>query len=668
LPEQAEDVNDPERLEAAETHSTSTPAKDGRVLPASVLEQAPVALFVVEGPDLVFRFANARYRAFLPGLDLIGQPVRTLFPELESQGIPALLEEVYRTGEPRVGHAVPVQYAHEGTMRTGRFDFTYTPLRDPEGSVAGVIATVSEVTKEAEAEEALRESEARYRTFLALSSEGVWRFDTHHPVDTTLPAAEQVEAFYREGVLAECNVAFARMYGYERPEELVGTRLPDMMPQDDPRNVAYLTAFVEAGYRLSGVESYELDREGRPRVFENAIVGEVQDGFLVRAWGTQRDVTERVWAEEARRESEARFRAVFENATVGLVLVSDEGYYLDANPAFCTLVGRPREAVVGQPSSSFIPPEMIAARDHIREELAQAGRWQGEFPLVRPDGVTVHAEWSVATYPMAGVRLAAAMDVTARRTAEAALREFNATLEARVQARTAELERSNRDLQSFAQVASHDLQEPLRKIQSFADLLQQDHAPALDEDGQRYVARIRDAAARMNHLMHALLGYARVATKARPFEPVDLGQTLATVHEDVEVRLRETGGRVEVSGPLPTVEGDPVQMHQLLLNLIGNALKFHREGVPPVVRVQAVQTRRHVQLVVEDNGIGFDARFADRIFEPFHRLQGRGQYEGSGMGLAIVRRIVERHGGTITAESTPGEGSRFTLVLPTTGA
>jgi signal transduction histidine kinase len=145
---------------------------------------------------------------------------------------------------------------------------------------------------------------------------------------------------------------------------------------------------------------------------------------------------------------------------------------------------------------------------------------------------------------------------------------------------------------------------------------------------------------------------------------VDLNATLQAVLSDLDVRLSETGGRVEAPAPLPTVDADPVQMHQLLLNLIGNALKFHREDVPPLVTVTAAHTREGLRLSVEDNGIGFDNRHAERIFAPFQRLHARGEYEGTGMGLAIVRRIVERHGGAITAESTPNEGSRFELTLP----
>jgi signal transduction histidine kinase len=170
----------------------------------------------------------------------------------------------------------------------------------------------------------------------------------------------------------------------------------------------------------------------------------------------------------------------------------------------------------------------------------------------------------------------------------------------------------------------------------------------------------------MHTLINDLLTFSRVTSKAQPFVPVDLGQIAHEVLSDLEVRVQQTGGRVEV-GSLPTLDADPLQMRQLLQNLIGNGLKFHRAGVPPVVEVRASSTggdRPGVRLEVEDNGIGFDTKYLDRIFTPFQRLHGRTEYEGTGMGLAVCRRIVERHGGTITAESAPGEGAKFTVELP----
>ncbi len=270
------------------------------------------------------------------------------------------------------------------------------------------------------------------------------------------------------------------------------------------------------------------------------------------------------------------------------------------------------------------------------------------------------------------------------------LQKLNANLEARVDERTDELstaienlrdevderrhaqfemsrlnrllESRNRELQDFAHVASHDLQEPLRKILSFSALLRSEYGDALGDDNF-YVERIQDAAERMFNLIRDLLEFSRVASSGEAFTNVDLSDVVAEVLIDLDFRIAETSGRVEAE-ELCTIEADPLQMRQLFQNLIGNGLKFHREGVPPVVKVRSRHDRSACVIEIEDNGIGFDETYLERIFSPFQRLHARAEYAGTGMGLAICRRIVERHGGTLTARSRPGHGSTFVARLP----
>ncbi|MGC3971182.1 MAG: CHASE3 domain-containing protein [Pirellulales bacterium] len=229
---------------------------------------------------------------------------------------------------------------------------------------------------------------------------------------------------------------------------------------------------------------------------------------------------------------------------------------------------------------------------------------------------------------------------------------------------------SNRELEQFASVASHDLQEPLRKIEAFGDRLKSRNMEQLDDNGRDYLERVLVSASRMRSLINDLLNFSRVTTRAQPPQPVNLQTVAEEVTSDLEGRLQQTGGRVEL-GKLPTVEADPTQMRQLLQNLIGNALKFHRPEVPPVVKVNArndlsEKVGPSVVITVEDNGIGFEEVYLDRIFNVFQRLHGRNEYEGTGMGLAIARKIVERHQGTITAHSRLDEGSTFIVTLPLT--
>jgi signal transduction histidine kinase len=229
------------------------------------------------------------------------------------------------------------------------------------------------------------------------------------------------------------------------------------------------------------------------------------------------------------------------------------------------------------------------------------------------------------------------------------------------------LEQSNKELQDFASVASHDLQEPLRKIQAFSDRLRTKCAAALDDVGRDYLDRVQNAAKRMQTLINDLLTFCRITTKAQPFVPTDLKGATLEVISDLEARIEQVGGRVELE-ELPTVDADPLQMRQLMQNLIGNALKYHRPDVTPVVKVSSKplpdESHELCQILVEDNGIGFDEVYTDRIFTIFQRLHGRTEYEGTGVGLAVCRKIAERHGGSITARSRLGEGSSFMVTLP----
>jgi signal transduction histidine kinase len=250
--------------------------------------------------------------------------------------------------------------------------------------------------------------------------------------------------------------------------------------------------------------------------------------------------------------------------------------------------------------------------------------------------------------------------------------------EEKLKAYTLRLEQSNRELQDFASVASHDMQEPLRKIQAFGDRLKLKCAATLPPEGQDYLERMQNAAQRMQVLINDLLAFSRVTTKAQPFVPVSLSTIVHEVLSDLEVRIQQVNAHIEI-GSLPTLAADPLQMRQLLQNLISNALKFHRPEVIPHIQIfsqpchsegmtstiSETEEPTFYQIRVADNGIGFDEKYLDRIFTVFQRLHSRSQYEGTGIGLAICRKIVERHSGQITASSQPGQGTTFIITLPT---
>ena len=234
-----------------------------------------------------------------------------------------------------------------------------------------------------------------------------------------------------------------------------------------------------------------------------------------------------------------------------------------------------------------------------------------------------------------------------------------------------ELSRSNRELEDFAFVASHDLQEPLRKIRAFGDRLRSNYGQLLDKTGADYINRMGNAAERMSNLINDLLEFSRISTRGKPFIAVSLQPVIESIIEDLEISIKESNASI-VLGALPIINADPSQMHHLFINLISNAIKFRQPDIKPVVEIQYCQAEVAMEqwhiITVKDNGIGFEQEFADKIFVPFQRLHARAEYKGTGIGLAICRRIVERHGGKISARSELGHGTLFRIEIPVDNA
>ncbi|MCW2958570.1 MAG: hypothetical protein JWP18_1373 [Solirubrobacterales bacterium] len=291
-------------------------------------------------------------------------------------------------------------------------------------------------------------------------------------------------------------------------------------------------------------------------------------------------------------------------------------------------------------------------------------RW-GPWALFAAFALAAVAATALAARSFAGARRVAGINLQLE-DAKVVLEERAATLgetNHRLEQVNVELARSNAELERFASIASHDLREPLRKVQMFSERVIHHESANLSDRGRDYLGRMDAAAARMQTLIDGLLEYARVTTRAAPLEDVDLGRLARDVADDLDAVRRDVGGRIEV-GTLPHVPAEELRMRQLLQNLMSNALRFRRPGIPPVVRVSGHVDGDDIVVEVSDNGIGFEERHADRIFDLFERLHARVDYPGTGMGLALCRRIVERHGGSITATSTPGSGSTFIIRLP----
>jgi len=426
------------------------------------------------------------------------------------------------------------------------------------------------------------------------------------------------------------------------------------------------------------------------------VVARDGDGRPLRVAGVVQDIDE---IKKAEAERDWLF-----NLSSDLFAVSDlEGRFRQVNPAWSWIMGWTAEELVGRPWSELIHPEDREAGEAALKRL-KGGRplSELEFRHRHRGGGWRWLSWNAVPRPAEGRIYGTARDITEQKTRDAELESHRNHLEELVDQRTAELTeindqlvrevgerrraedrlrrqtealgRSNADLEQFAYIASHDLQEPLRKVRAFGDRLETKYGDLLEDRGRDYLDRMRSAAERMQTMINELLTLSRVSSRGRAFIETDLDRLLAEVLSDLELQIERTGGRV-TADPLPRLPVDPAQIRQVFANLIGNALKFHRKDVPPEVRIDASpepgEPAAAWRIRVSDNGIGFDESQADRIFQPFQRLHGRGEYEGGGIGLAICRKIVERHGGVLTAASPPGQGSVFEIRLsvhPRTGS
>ncbi|MBX2864887.1 MAG: PAS domain S-box protein [Leptolyngbyaceae cyanobacterium MAG.088] len=367
--------------------------------------------------------------------------------------------------------------------------------------------------------------------------------------------------------------------------------------------------------------------------------------------------------------------AVVESTDDAIITKDLNGFITSWNAGAEKLLGYSALEAIGQSIKMLFPTDRVAEAVQTLERLKQ-GKHIDQFETVRfhKDGTLLDLSLTISplkdwTGQLIGDSTIM-RDISARKIAEQKLniemRERQRVIST-LQRTAKRLEESNQELQDFAYVASHDLQEPLRKVQVFGDRLNQTCQDRLPEKGQDYLNRMLSAAVRAQALINDLLSFSRVTTQAKPFTPIDLSDVMTGVLSDLEVRIEQTGATVDVD-PLPTIDADRMQMQQVFQNLLSNALKFHKPGVAPQIQVRVQHYLMGEQEVCElrviDNGIGFDVKYCDRIFQPFQRLHGRKAYEGSGIGLAICRKVIRRHEGILQAESQPGAGATFIAILP----
>jgi PAS domain S-box-containing protein len=459
----------------------------------------------------------------------------------------------------------------------------------------------------------------------------------------------------REGHITRLNEVACEVLGWT-PEQAVGQRFGDVLVQtgrrDADRLLSPLDAMLHDGIAREDAQRVDIDtRSGRRLPIElHATLTRGVDGTVRGMAVVFRDLSALAEAEAQRKMAEERLRLVVEASPSGILMVDSDQRITLANRRIEGLFGHAREELIGQPLTMLVPAASRQAhtglvRDFLvdpRDRAMGAGR---DLQAQRKDGSEFSVEVGLTQIATAEGRftLAAVTDVTDRKRNED------------------ELRRSNAELEQFAYVASHDLQEPLRMVANYTELLAKRYQDQLDDKAQKYIYYASDGARRMQRLVSDLLSFSRVGSQGQPLVPTSSQQTLLAVLGTLQRVVRESGAQVEFDD-LPMVMADETQLRQLFQNLVTNAIKFRGE-TPPRIFVKAIAAGRQWQFSVSDNGIGLEMRFAERIFQMFQRLHEIGRFEGSGIGLAIAKRIVERHGGHIWVESEPGVGTTIHFTL-----
>ncbi|HXE56360.1 MAG TPA: PAS domain S-box protein [Gemmatimonadales bacterium] len=455
-----------------------------------------------------------------------------------------------------------------------------------------------------------------------------------------------------DGTILSWNPAAERIFGYSAAE-MIGGSIFTLVPPELQEEERELLRRLSRGEATRHYETVRVRRDGA-RLAVSLSLSPIRDrhGVPVGAASIQRDIT----AEKRAQEAQARLAAIVESSNDAIVGKTLDGIITSWNAAAERLYGYRAQEIIGRSASILTTPDHPDEVPMLLERLKRGERVElYETTRRRKDGTTVDVSLTFSPVRDARGRLIGASviarDITERNAAAAALRR-----------QAEELARSNAELERFAYIASHDLQEPLRIVSQFAQLLARRYRGRLGADADDFIGFIVDGVTRMQTLISDLLAYARVNEGGRDFSPTDCNAVLAWVLEGLEPQLREIGAEVRVD-PLPTAPADAALLRQLFQNLVGNAIKF-RGAAPLRVTVSAVRDGAHWRFTVRDNGLGIPAEYHEQIFQLFRRFHDPGRYPGTGIGLAISRRIVEQHGGRMWVESAPGQGAAFHFTIP----
>lgn len=649
----------------------------------SLIEEAPVATCLFTGRDLVIEVANPQMME-LWGKDdgVLGKPLAQALPELEGQPFLAILGNVYATGQTFEGHSMPCVLKRGGALGTYYFDFTYKPLRNAAGKVYAVMDMAVEVTDQVLSRKKIEESNQQIRSLIE---------------SAPFPIAVYTG---REMRIQMANQAIIDAWG--KGSDIVGKLYAEVLPE-----------VGELVYKqLDDVYTTGVPYQAHNRRVDLMVNGKLQpyyfnysftplfdaEGKVYGVMNTGADVTDLNLAKQAVDKSEASLRNAIELAELATWSLNIKEGTFNYSPRFMQWLGFAEDSKDADAAYNPLPD---GYRESVPAALAAAvapgssGIYENEHPVVnRTTGQVriVHAQAQVF-YNAAGepeVLSGLAQDVTKEREMQRALEfqvqqrteelstvneELTATNEELAKVNTA-LQHNNQELEQFAYIASHDLQEPLRKVSTFTEMLKTSLGE-VDPRSQTYLTKITASTARMLQLIKDVLNFSQLSAGKETFVPVDLNDVVAALTADFELLIEQKGAVIRY-GNLPTVDAIPLQMQQLFGNLVSNALKFSRADAQPVITITSqpfvpnqkkavdglLHNREYVHIKITDNGIGFSQEYADRIFGIFQRLHGRTEYAGTGIGLALCKKIAQNHHGEIWAAGIEGTGAVFNVLLP----
>jgi len=657
--------------------------------------QAPVAMAILRGKDHIVEIANDLMLEIWgkPAEAVLNKPIFEGLPEAKGQGIESLLDAVFTTGEKFMASERPVNLPRGNKIESTYINFVYEALRDADGAISGIIAIASEVTLQVVARQKIEEGTEKLNIVIEASDLGTWELDLETSEVRYSKRYLQILGEYAE----DTELTHAQLIQHLHPD--------DLPIREKAFKEALVTGFLHYESRIIWQDKSIHWGEARGKVFYN------KENKPVKLMGTLNDITKEKKREQELSESEAKFRTlssslekqvqertseliqsneslkkseeryhlmVEEVQDYAILYLNREGIVENWNKGAEKIKGYKTSEIVGESFSVFytdedrengLPQQLLA----LAEQTGRAGQ---EGWRVRKDGTRFWASVVITAVHNEAHEVIGFSKVTHDLTEKKKASDELKRSARELKQKNNDLEKMNQELESFAYISSHDLQEPLRKIQTFSTQIMEKEIDRLSESGKDKFLRMQKAAKRMQKLIEDLLTYSRTNSAERNFEKINLHQLLEEVKEELKEELNQKNATIEavVVCDLKII---PFQFRQLLLNLISNSLKFIVDKRLPYIKISSEtgmgsefgnedlsKKKKYCHIRISDNGIGFDQKYNKKIFEVFQRLHGKNEYGGTGIGLAIVKKIVENHHGVITAHGVVDQGASFDIYIP----